>query len=127
MRARKCAFTQSRLRPEPAGPSVTDVLMHHWHVSDLPGIIECMFEHIGIGAGGVLVHDVSVVDAMIHFARVSNIAESGKFTAIADLAMLRIDDQDGRQWWACDGWDAAVFIQRVKTLLETPALIFVEG
>ncbi|MEP9396336.1 dihydrolipoamide acetyltransferase family protein [Mesorhizobium sp. KR2-14] len=26
-----------------------------------------------------------------------------------------------------DGWDAAVFIQRVKTLLETPALIFVEG
>ncbi|WP_073693772.1 DUF222 domain-containing protein [Mycobacterium sp. ST-F2] len=67
-----------------------------------------MFEHIGIGAGGVLVHDVSVVDAMIHFARVSNIAESGKFTAIADLAMLRIDDQDGRQWWACDGWDAAV-------------------
>ncbi|WP_020102924.1 DUF222 domain-containing protein [Mycobacterium sp. 360MFTsu5.1] len=22
--------------------------------------------------------------------------------------MLRVDDQDGRQWWACDGWDAAV-------------------
>ncbi len=26
-----------------------------------------------------------------------------------------------------DGWDAAVFIQHIKTLLETPALIFVEG
>jgi 2-oxoisovalerate dehydrogenase E2 component (dihydrolipoyl transacylase) len=26
-----------------------------------------------------------------------------------------------------DGWDAAAFIQRIKTLLETPALIFVEG
>ncbi len=26
-----------------------------------------------------------------------------------------------------DGWDAAVFIQQIKTLLETPALIFVEG
>jgi 2-oxoisovalerate dehydrogenase E2 component (dihydrolipoyl transacylase) len=26
-----------------------------------------------------------------------------------------------------DGWDAAVFIQRVKVLLETPALIFMEG
>jgi 2-oxoisovalerate dehydrogenase E2 component (dihydrolipoyl transacylase) len=26
-----------------------------------------------------------------------------------------------------DGWDAAVFIQRIKTLIETPALIFVEG
>jgi 2-oxoisovalerate dehydrogenase E2 component (dihydrolipoyl transacylase) len=26
-----------------------------------------------------------------------------------------------------DGWDAAVFVQRIKTLLETPALIFVEG
>ena len=26
-----------------------------------------------------------------------------------------------------DGWDAAVFIQRVKALLETPAMIFVEG
>ncbi|THK35438.1 2-oxo acid dehydrogenase subunit E2 [Ensifer sp. MPMI2T] len=26
-----------------------------------------------------------------------------------------------------DGWDAATFVQRVKTLLETPALIFVEG
>ncbi len=26
-----------------------------------------------------------------------------------------------------DGWEAAVFIQRVKTLLETPAMIFVEG
>jgi 2-oxoisovalerate dehydrogenase E2 component (dihydrolipoyl transacylase) len=25
-----------------------------------------------------------------------------------------------------DGWDAAVFIQRIKTLMETPALIFVE-
>ncbi len=67
-----------------------------------------MYEHVGVGAGGVLVHDASVVDAMIHFARVSNIAESGKFTAIADLAMLRIDDQQGRHWWACDGWDAAV-------------------
>ena len=26
-----------------------------------------------------------------------------------------------------DGWDAAVFVQRVKTLLETPAMLFVEG
>jgi 2-oxoisovalerate dehydrogenase E2 component (dihydrolipoyl transacylase) len=26
-----------------------------------------------------------------------------------------------------DGWDAAVFMQRIKTLLETPALIFIEG
>jgi 2-oxoisovalerate dehydrogenase E2 component (dihydrolipoyl transacylase) len=26
-----------------------------------------------------------------------------------------------------DGWDAASFVQRIKTLLETPALIFVEG
>jgi 2-oxoisovalerate dehydrogenase E2 component (dihydrolipoyl transacylase) len=26
-----------------------------------------------------------------------------------------------------DGWDAAVFIQRIKTFLETPAMIFMEG
>ena len=26
-----------------------------------------------------------------------------------------------------DGWDAAVFVRRVKTLLETPAMLFVEG
>jgi len=26
-----------------------------------------------------------------------------------------------------DGWDAAVFVARLKELLETPALIFVEG
>jgi 2-oxoisovalerate dehydrogenase E2 component (dihydrolipoyl transacylase) len=26
-----------------------------------------------------------------------------------------------------DGWDAAVFVQRIKTLLEAPAMIFVEG
>lgn len=26
-----------------------------------------------------------------------------------------------------DGWDAAVFVQKIRTLLETPALIFVEG
>ncbi len=26
-----------------------------------------------------------------------------------------------------DGWDAALFVQRVKALLETPALIFIEG
>ncbi|EYR81489.1 dihydrolipoamide acetyltransferase family protein [Shinella sp. DD12] len=26
-----------------------------------------------------------------------------------------------------DGWDAAVFVQRIKALLETPALIFIEG
>ncbi len=67
-----------------------------------------MFEHSGIGADGVPVHDVGVVDLMIHFARVSNVAECGKFRAIADLVALRVDDQDGRQWWACDGWDAAV-------------------
>lgn len=26
-----------------------------------------------------------------------------------------------------DGWDAATFVQRLKTLIETPALIFIEG
>ncbi|QPC88276.1 2-oxo acid dehydrogenase subunit E2 [Mesorhizobium sp. NBSH29] len=26
-----------------------------------------------------------------------------------------------------DGWDAAIFIQRIKSLIETPALIFIEG
>jgi 2-oxoisovalerate dehydrogenase E2 component (dihydrolipoyl transacylase) len=26
-----------------------------------------------------------------------------------------------------DGWDAAVFVQRIKTLLEAPAMIFVEA
>ncbi len=26
-----------------------------------------------------------------------------------------------------DGWDAAVFVQRIKTLLETPALLFIDG
>ena len=26
-----------------------------------------------------------------------------------------------------DGWDAAVFVQKLKTLLETPALLFVKG
>jgi 2-oxoisovalerate dehydrogenase E2 component (dihydrolipoyl transacylase) len=26
-----------------------------------------------------------------------------------------------------DGWDAAVFVQRLKTLLETPAMLFVEA
>ena len=26
-----------------------------------------------------------------------------------------------------DGWDAAVFVQKLKSLLETPALLFVEG
>ncbi len=26
-----------------------------------------------------------------------------------------------------DGWDAAVFVQRIKSLLETPAMIFMEG
>jgi 2-oxoisovalerate dehydrogenase E2 component (dihydrolipoyl transacylase) len=25
-----------------------------------------------------------------------------------------------------DGWDAATFVQRIKTLLETPAMIFLE-
>ncbi|MCT7371015.1 HNH endonuclease signature motif containing protein [Mycolicibacterium llatzerense] len=66
-----------------------------------------MFEREGIGGTGVLVHDVSAVDSMVHFARVSAIAESGKFAAIADLVALRVDNQGDRQWWACDGWDAA--------------------
>jgi 2-oxoisovalerate dehydrogenase E2 component (dihydrolipoyl transacylase) len=26
-----------------------------------------------------------------------------------------------------DGWDAATFVQRVRILLETPALIFIES
>ena len=67
-----------------------------------------MFEHVGIGAGGALVHDASVVDAIIHFARVEAVSASGRFAAIADLVALRVDDQGDRQWWACDGWDAAV-------------------
>ncbi|WP_155927930.1 DUF222 domain-containing protein [Mycolicibacterium sp. CBMA 234] len=67
-----------------------------------------MFDHVGVGATGVLVHDASVVDAVTHFARVSAIADSRKFGAIADLVSLRIDNQGDRQWWACDGWDAAV-------------------
>ncbi|MCX8554122.1 DUF222 domain-containing protein [Mycolicibacterium mucogenicum] len=67
-----------------------------------------MFEHSGIGAGGVPVHDAGVVDLMIHFARVENQCAAGRLTAVADLAMLRVNDEDGRQWWACDGWDAAV-------------------
>ncbi|MDX1876516.1 DUF222 domain-containing protein [Mycolicibacterium sp. 141076] len=67
-----------------------------------------MFEHSGIGAGGVPVHDAGVVDLMIHFARVENQCAAGRLTAVADLVALRVDDQDGRQWWACDGWDAAV-------------------
>ncbi len=67
-----------------------------------------MFEHVGIGVSGTLIHDTGVVDSMIHFARVSAIAESGKYAAIADLAALRVDNQGDRRWWACDGWDAAV-------------------
>ena len=70
--------------------------------------IENMFEHVGIGVSRTLVHDVGVVDLMIHFARVENQSAAGRLTAIADLAMLRVDDHAGRQWWACDGWDAAV-------------------
>ncbi|BBX83110.1 HNH endonuclease signature motif containing protein [Mycolicibacterium aubagnense] len=66
-----------------------------------------MFEHIGIGAGGALVHDASVVDAISHSARVEARAASIRFAAIADLVALRVDDQGDRQWWACDGWDAA--------------------
>ncbi|WP_306789623.1 DUF222 domain-containing protein [Mycolicibacterium aubagnense] len=66
-----------------------------------------MFEHVGIGAGGALVHDASVVDAISHSARVEARAASIRFAAIADLVALRVDDQGDRQWWACDGWDAA--------------------
>ncbi len=66
-----------------------------------------MFEHVGIGAGGTLVRDVSVVDAITHCARVEARAASLRLAAIADLAALRVDDQGDRQWWACDGWDAA--------------------
>ncbi|TLH59474.1 HNH endonuclease signature motif containing protein [Mycolicibacterium phocaicum] len=66
-----------------------------------------MFEHVGVGASGTLVHDVSVVDSMTHFLRVENRSAAGRFFAIADLVVLRVDDQDHRQWWACDGWDAA--------------------
>ncbi len=72
------------------------------------GKLEHMFEHSGVGTGGVPVHDAGVVDLMIHFARVENQCAAGRLTAVADLVALRVDDQDGRQWWACDGWDAAV-------------------
>jgi hypothetical protein len=66
-----------------------------------------MFDHCGVGGTGVLVHDVSTVDAMTHYARVEAVAASGRFVAIADLVELRVDNQGDRQWWACDGWDAA--------------------
>ena len=51
--------------------------------------------------------DASTVDAMAHYARVEAVAASGRFVAIADLVELRVDNQGDRQWWACDGWDAA--------------------
>ncbi|WP_260942147.1 13E12 repeat family protein, partial [Mycolicibacterium llatzerense] len=66
-----------------------------------------MFDHCGIGGTGVLVRDASTVDAMAHYARVEAVAASGRFVAIADLVELRVDNQGDRQWWACDGWDAA--------------------
>ncbi|SEB19564.1 DUF222 domain-containing protein, partial [Mycobacterium sp. 283mftsu] len=66
-----------------------------------------MYEPVGVGAGGVSVHDASVVDAIAHSARVEARAASLRFGAIADLVTLRVDDQGDRQWWACDGWDAA--------------------
>ncbi|CAM5743495.1 hypothetical protein MAUB1S_03190 [Mycolicibacterium aubagnense] len=52
-------------------------------------------------------HDASVVDAITHSARVEARAAAIRFSAIADLVALRVDDQGDRQWWACDGWDAA--------------------
>ena len=51
--------------------------------------------------------DASTVDAMAHYARVEAVAASGRFVAIADLVELRVDNHGDRQWWACDGWDAA--------------------
>ena len=79
-----------------------------WRVSYPRDIIEHMFEHVGVGISGTLIHDTGVVDSMIHFARVAAVAEAGKSAAIADLAALRVDSQGDRQWWACDGWDTAV-------------------
>ncbi len=55
----------------------------------------------------MLVHDAGVVDAITHSARVEARAASIRFAAIADLVALRVDGQGDRQWWACDGWDAA--------------------
>ena len=56
-----------------------------------------MFEHVGVGISGTLIHDTGVVDSMIHFARVAAVAEAGKSAAIADLAALRVDSQGDRQ------------------------------
>jgi hypothetical protein len=52
------------------------------------------------------VDDSVLIDTIVQAARAEAQAASARFTVIAELAMRRLDDQDGRELWACDGWDA---------------------
>lgn len=51
------------------------------------------------------VEDSTLIDTLVEAARAEAKAASARMTVIAELAMRRLDDQDGRELWACDGWD----------------------
>jgi 2-oxoisovalerate dehydrogenase E2 component (dihydrolipoyl transacylase) len=46
-------------------------------------------------------------------------------TAFAPRKMMNLSSSFDHR--VIDGWDAAVFVQRLKELLETPALMFVDA
>lgn len=53
------------------------------------------------------VDDHALIEAITSRARAEARAAAGRLAAIAELVTRRCDDQDGRELWACDGWDAA--------------------
>jgi hypothetical protein len=53
------------------------------------------------------VDDCALIDAITAGARTEAQAACARLSAIGELTIRRVDEHDGRQLWACDGWDDA--------------------
>jgi 2-oxoisovalerate dehydrogenase E2 component (dihydrolipoyl transacylase) len=80
-----------------------------------------------LGAMGGLITTPIINHPEVAIIGVNKIAMGPKWDGSAFIPRKMMNLSSSFDHRVVDGWDAATFLQHIKTLLETPALIFVEG
>jgi 2-oxoisovalerate dehydrogenase E2 component (dihydrolipoyl transacylase) len=80
-----------------------------------------------LGAMGGLVTTPIINHPEVAIIGVNKIAVGPKWDGSAFIPRKMMNLSSSFDHRVVDGWDAATFVQHIKTLLETPALIFMEG
>jgi 2-oxoisovalerate dehydrogenase E2 component (dihydrolipoyl transacylase) len=80
-----------------------------------------------LGAMGGLVTTPIINHPEVAIIGVNKIVVRPKWDGTAFIPRKMMNLSSSFDHRVVDGWDAATFVQRIKELLETPALIFMEG